>query len=1628
MNTTSNHPSSAGDAHNFLTHLQEKNCNKINNRGEEDNQNWNMNYIRDIKKDLKNPSQTLPELLQNADDVEGEESCDSVVIQLTESILRVWNNGRPMTEDEVRSLCGLGESTKRLADKDFIGHFGRGFKSVFNTAETVTVRSGYFDFSLDDNRVVVPHDISAPEVKLTGTEMVLPLKDNLDSTDMERIESQIRSIERLLPYLRRVSTITVNMLGEINTYTKETDSDTNDITIYCDGEFKESQKLFETKGVPNKKARQEIIKHRELDEPSDGDLATKTIISVRFDKNGDPKIDEDKSRLFNYLPTQEQPRLPFDVQADFLLASNRESLHDRKSKYNQWLLHKTGDAFKNLVEYYKKSPARDTHLRLIPTSNGFDEVREAVCESVRKMECIPIESKTANKYVTPDQVVDPSDRLRSTICDSSLSQLIEREISYIATDIDSEIINNLVDLGLLSEYNIEDAVKECRTAGTTTESLDRKELLKFVTAINEYNQKLLNSSDIMAKSKSRTFESTVAELELIPIKGQGRRAFDNIEEDPMIPSDNHREALELFSEQSPTLDLSLDISMANSDESSIISDNLIQESRQAYESLFEFGKFTTSKVIKRIVAPAFENVDEHENDILNDYLAFIFRNKDRWDAAETHLNESIHLKNRDGDYVNPEKTPVFYPDTYGGEYSREKLLECTDATFLSEEYLQLGDAPEHINEGRKSRCRKFFDRFNVRDRLEVHFEDKSERALYSEQELQDYFERKQLDAKIPDSLISKTRFEWMKQNPYAIKDSKPSRLFDDVLKAIDNGTAEYKTGVALAKMIDKYWEEYENKLNLRLNYIERDRNSRHKVDFKKIDANSTFAERIRNDAWFPTDDGSFAPPKSLFTKKAGIGDITVSECGYTPKQNCRETIGISKTLGWRKATSVLRQVSDTCTDRSPATIKGNVSQLLGIIHTEWSSALEERRREIVHELKDERFLYHENSSSFVKPDRVTLAKSGLGDYLVVIDEEYRPYEKMLAELGAVNEIGLDKHLDYLSHCNDVAEIDQVGVVWPKTIGYLDDLFIGDSEANNYIKQKLESEQCLLNCAHNLISLSDLKYYCYDEELLANLDDQKIKRETVGTRGIETPKKTWPEMWEKLGLQELSSRLKLSIVDDNTESDKDASTWASIVDDNTESDKDAYAGASSLERSLNQLLHVANSLVMSEDESNDCSTKLSEIATNYTVQNKGGVNVRYLECSEEYVTEPFTVQSFIDSQNKTIFIGKEVSSQYDFAERLADFLSKLLDGQEVSENLLTGSLGKNSTHLEEYLNDNGIQFKKFTKSDQDNDDHQNEEEETNGAADSGGTVQSNNTANVTGNDDSTEHSSNGGSKGGINDDSQSSSDDSGKHKPPSNGESEDLEESRTEDGGSTDQTENSSTDLDPISDVIGPNDDIDPKPDNGGGFNGGGGIGGGGGGTEDGGELANHIGDWGEDYTFILCIKTLRESLPGDSIKEKWSWEGAHPDSYKEFDNAESEPIGFECPVCNSYVQGVQFTGGELQRPVSIFYIGEYELGADIYIQGAAMRLTDSEKVEIRDTGAEAQTWIEVKSTMSSSQTEITLTPNEYQRAHHKGDAYLIVNIVNTGSNNVKIDRILPSLGQFERQDNVSVSGDLKIKF
>jgi hypothetical protein len=175
-----------------------------------------LNALRRLSDQLYNKStHFLLELLQNADD--NTFNCKTPIVNFTyrPGSLRVDCNEVGFSEQNVRALCTIGESTKAGVNRStrYIGEKGIGFKSFFKAADVVWISSRHFSFKLDRNQelgMIAPLWNDFPKEPIPGyTSFYLKLAADYDEAELVR---DIRSLDsNLLIFLRRIREINLRI-------------------------------------------------------------------------------------------------------------------------------------------------------------------------------------------------------------------------------------------------------------------------------------------------------------------------------------------------------------------------------------------------------------------------------------------------------------------------------------------------------------------------------------------------------------------------------------------------------------------------------------------------------------------------------------------------------------------------------------------------------------------------------------------------------------------------------------------------------------------------------------------------------------------------------------------------------------------------------------------------------------------------------------------------------------------------------------------------------------------------------------------------------------------------------------------------------------------------------------------------------------------------------------------------------------------------------------------------------------------------------------------------------------------------------------------------------------------------
>jgi hypothetical protein len=149
------------------------------------------------------------ELLQNAEDalrLQGSRTKErKVAFSLWPTHLTFSHFGKPFDERDVRSICGIAQSTKDEDQYTSIGHFGIGFKSVYAYTDSPQVHCGHDHFAID--HYVRPRAIEPVGLRTGETLFRFDLRSDEPNAASE-IESGLVSLGmRILLFLREIEEI-----------------------------------------------------------------------------------------------------------------------------------------------------------------------------------------------------------------------------------------------------------------------------------------------------------------------------------------------------------------------------------------------------------------------------------------------------------------------------------------------------------------------------------------------------------------------------------------------------------------------------------------------------------------------------------------------------------------------------------------------------------------------------------------------------------------------------------------------------------------------------------------------------------------------------------------------------------------------------------------------------------------------------------------------------------------------------------------------------------------------------------------------------------------------------------------------------------------------------------------------------------------------------------------------------------------------------------------------------------------------------------------------------------------------------------------------------------------------------
>ncbi|XP_010550746.1 PREDICTED: uncharacterized protein LOC104821528 [Tarenaya hassleriana] len=385
----------------------------------------------------------LMELIQNSEDNEYPEGVDpSLEFVITSdditatgapATLMIFNNEKGFSEKNIDSICSVGRSTKKGNRKrGYIGEKGIGFKSVFLiTSQPYIFSNGY---QIRFNEAPCPHcslgyivpewvdqQPSLDEIRriygsgseLPTTTIILPLK----ADKVKPVKEQLSQIHpEVLLFLSKIKCLsvrehcqdprlcTVNSIGIVSETDfmtrKSMDAESYTVHLSAHGNGKESGKECSYYMWRQKfpvKPENRVERRMEAED---------WVITLAFPFGERLGKGISSPGVYAFLPTEMVTNLPFIIQADFILASSRETIL-LDDKWNQGILECVASVFVNsFTSLVKKTDAPVSSLlpvfKFLPTAESsypkLNAVRESIRARISQEEIVPSVPHLGQKF------------------------------------------------------------------------------------------------------------------------------------------------------------------------------------------------------------------------------------------------------------------------------------------------------------------------------------------------------------------------------------------------------------------------------------------------------------------------------------------------------------------------------------------------------------------------------------------------------------------------------------------------------------------------------------------------------------------------------------------------------------------------------------------------------------------------------------------------------------------------------------------------------------------------------------------------------------------------------------------------------------------------------------------------------------------------------------------------------------------------------------------------------------------------------------------------------------------------------------------------------------------------------
>ncbi len=749
------------------------------------------------------------ELIQNADDNQYQDGASpTLTLTIEPQKIIVQNNEIGFTEDNVRAICNVGDSTKTKV-QGYIGEKGIGFKSVFRISDEPQIFSKGFQFKFnrqnekDQLGFVAPHWIElVPQyVEPTLTNIVLPLRESAKD-ELEKL-GQVE--HTLILFLRQLKTVEIE--NKINLTISQIRRLDKDGKI----EIEESTGTLVEKYYYKLVEKQLTVPESIQEEKRENVKATELILAFSLKEDGSADT-KDTQKVFAFLPTRSYG-FKFIIQADFLVPANREDIH-KDARWNKWIRDNIAATFLLAVEEFKQDDnLQKTYYDYIPLNNEvteefFSPVVNEIYTRLKANPCILTESGNWN---LPSDVLLVDEPIRDLISNNELRQLLKKEYIHPEVKAKAPILESIG----VNKFNLDDLVK-CLQNVRWLEMQSDDWFIKLYIYLNNlnlndyYGLPKVNLLKIIRLQNDR-LASTAESSIFFPLNQKGEYGFEFEQELqfvkttllPSSPSASKYAVTELLKK----------LGVQNASPYEIIEDHILP--------LYQGDDWKSKgNQLLGYIRYIKDNLFEYEKE--SDRR----KNQNSYYYPLESLKTSLRIKTDKNTYLHP--TDIYISVIYGNTNGLESLLNgIKDVWFVADDYIadaiQIKDAAE-----KEARVREWGDFFI---KLGVHTVPK-------------------IDVEVKTASHKSNKRNWY-YHPYNVYSS------SHILRILEaNDVARNKK---LAELLERNWSYYKQFRQWSNYYYGSDA---YWHPYGERDAD--WFAKIKTAAWLPTTTGRLASPCEIF--------------------------------------------------------------------------------------------------------------------------------------------------------------------------------------------------------------------------------------------------------------------------------------------------------------------------------------------------------------------------------------------------------------------------------------------------------------------------------------------------------------------------------------------------------------------------------------------------------------------------------------------------------------------------------------------------------------------------------------------------------------------------------------------